>query len=1042
MDIGEGNTPQQPLQQVSSLRLQELHSEILRLVGLLAPHKTEQTLLQEGIDALTGLIGARYGAVGIFDEAGSLKQFVYTGITPEQAQRIGHLPEGRGLLGVVIHQDQTLRLDDMKQDPRSAGCPAHHPPMKSLLATPISFENRVYGRVYLCDKADGTPFNDQDEILVKRYADVLMLVLAQKRIQSNSTRGEDALRQIADATSGGAGEAFFRQLVLSLAQTLQMDYAFLGELTPQDRTIHTIAFCAQGKMQDNFMYGLEGTPCQNVIDRLQFCIHPQQIQQQFPMDRRLAAMGIESYMAVPILNTLGQGIGLLALMSGNPISADRRDEAILRISAARAAAELERLHMEVTLRGMTNALENAVEGISRLDAQQRYIMANKSYAGMIGYSPEELVGTEWRTMTHTDDLAIVQAAYQRLLADGKAEVEAKALRKDGSVFHRQLTMVVAYDDRGNFTGHYCFMKDITQRKKTEGMLERLGRILDNSSNEIYVYDADSLHFVQVNYGARNNLGYSLEELKSLTPFDLKPEFSRASFEELIAPLRRGEQDVLTFETVHKRKDGSLYPVEVHLQLSRSESPPVFMAIIQDITARQQVEARLDYIAHYDSLTGLPNRLLMQDRLKQATIDANRHKHMVAVLLLDLDRFKVINDTFGHVVGDALLKEVAERLKACVRTGDTISRLGGDEFTVVLTRVIHVEDAVHVAQKIIDSFTAPLKVDGRELFTSTSIGITLYPFDDNNMDNLLRNADAAMYRAKEMGRNTFQFYTAELNQRIATRQALETALRCALDHNEFLLHYQPQINLKSGKIIGTEALLRWQHPEKGLISPQEFISVAEETGLIMPIGEWVLRTACAQVKVWHDAGSNGLPVAVNISGRQFQNRDLAELVKTVLTETGLDPHQLDLELTESILMNDAESTLISMNKLHALGVTFSVDDFGTGYSSLSYLKRFPIDTLKIDQSFVRDIPNNTDDTAIARAIIAMAHSVGIKVIAEGVENAEQLAFLRTHKCDGMQGYYFSIPVPAEAITKLLQNECPTSRRRQPRGNKRQPGKEAH
>jgi EAL domain-containing protein (putative c-di-GMP-specific phosphodiesterase class I) len=311
-----------------------------------------------------------------------------------------------------------------------------------------------------------------------------------------------------------------------------------------------------------------------------------------------------------------------------------------------------------------------------------------------------------------------------------------------------------------------------------------------------------------------------------------------------------------------------------------------------------------------------------------------------------------------------------------------------------------------------------------------------------MDNLLRNADAAMYLAKEMGRNTFQFYTAELNQRIAQRVALEMALRHALDQNEFLLHYQPQVNLKSGRIIGTEALLRWQQPEKGLISPMEFIPIAEETGLIMPIGEWVLRTACTQVKAWHDAGFNSLPIAVNISGRQFQSHDLAALVKTVLAETGLAPHLLDLELTESILMNDAEATLTAMNELHALGVTFSVDDFGTGYSSLSYLKRFPIDTLKIDQSFVRDIPNDPDDAAIARAIISLAHSVGIKVIAEGVENAEQLAFLRTHKCDGMQGYYFSKPVPAEAITKLLQNESPTSRRRQPRRNKKYPGKAAH
>ena len=391
------------------------------------------------------------------------------------------------------------------------------------------------------------------------------------------------------------------------------------------------------------------------------------------------------------------------------------------------------------------------------------------------------------------------------------------------------------------------------------------------------------------------------------------------------------------------------------------------------------------------------------------------------MFLDLDRFKIINDTLGHETGDALLKAVAERLKTCMRAGDTISRLGGDEFTVILANVAHVDDVARVAQKIIDTFTPQFNIAGRELFISASIGITLYPFDDNNLENLLRNADAAMYHAKEMGRNTFQFYTAELNRRTAKHLTLETALRHALERNELLLHYQPQVNLKTGRIIGAEALLRWQHPEMGLIPPLDFIPLSEETGLIIPIGEWVLRTACAQAKAWEQAGFGDLQVAVNLSGRQLQHRDLAKLVKQVLKETGLDPRQLDLELTESLLMHNTGETLIAMEELHKLGVAFSMDDFGTGYSSLSYLKRFPIDTLKIDQSFVRDIPTDPDDAAIAQAIIAMAHSLGIKVIAEGVETANQLAFMRAHQCDGVQGYYFSKPITAEEVTKLLLND---------------------
>ncbi len=885
------------LLKTASPRLQQMSDATLHL---LAAHKTEQDLLQEGIDSLAALIGARYGAVGILDEEGGLQRFVYTGITPEQAARIGHLPEGRGLLGVVIREDHALRLDDMTQDPRSAGFPSNHPPMKSLLATPISYEGRVYGRVYFCDKTDGTPFNDQDEILTKRYADALMLALVRHRTRADCTLSEEALWQIAEATSGVAGEALFRQLVLSLAQTLRMDFAFIGKLSPDKRAIHTLAFWGHGKSMDNFTYELRGTPCENVIEQQKFCIYTRDIQKLFPEDRPLVEMGIESYMAAPLFNTAGQAIGLLALMNSKPIGEQQRAEAILRVNAVRAAAELERLNMEETLRKMASALENAVEGISRLDTQGHYTMVNKAYADMLGYTPEELVGTDWLRTTHPDDQGIVQAAYRRLLASGKTEVEARALRKDSAFFYRQLTMIGDYDDQKIFVGHHCFMKDITERRRVEG--------------------------------------------------------------------------------------------------------------------------RLKYLAYYDPLTGLPNRLLLQDRMNQAAIWTSRNDRLMAVLYLDLDRFKIINDTHGHEMGDALLKEVAQRLKACVRAGDTISRLGGDEFAVVLTNVAHVNDASNMAQKIIDSFIASFSIDGHDFFVSPSIGITLYPFDDSNMDNLLRNADAAMYHAKEMGRNTYQFYTAELNRRTAKRLALETALRHALGRNELLLHYQPQVNLE-GRIIGMEALLRWQHPERGMISPLEFIPIAEETGLIVPIGEWVLRTACAHNKAWHDAGfDGGLAIAVNVSGRQFQNRDLVELVKRVLTETGLDPHQLDLELTESILMHNTDLILATMNELHALGVIFSIDDFGTGYSSLSYLKRFPIDKIKIDQSFVRNVTTDPEDAAIVQAIISLSHSLKRKVIAEGVENVAQLEFLHSLQCDEFQGYHFSRPVPGDEMERLLRERA--------------------
>jgi len=439
----------------------------------------------------------------------------------------------------------------------------------------------------------------------------------------------------------------------------------------------------------------------------------------------------------------------------------------------------------------------------------------------------------------------------------------------------------------------------------------------------------------------------------------------------------------------------------------------------DISEHKQTEAELHRLAYFDSLTGLPNRVLFNDRLHQALTDARRRSRLVALMLLDIDRFKVVNDTLGHEAGDCLLREIAARLQHSIREGDTVSRLGGDEFALVFADVGDIQHVAQLAQKGLSQFTSPVVIDGREVFTGASIGIALYPADTEDADSLLKFADSAMYHAKESGRNNFQFYSHEMTASVQARLRLETDLRRAVDHHEFFLHYQPQVDARSNRIIGVEALLRWRDPSGTLISPAQFIPLAEETGLIIPIGKWVLETACAQLKRWHDAGHGELSMSVNIASRQIRDPRFRETVSQAIASAGILPQALELEITESVLLEHSNETLRTLNDLKRLGITLAIDDFGTGYSSLSYLKRFPIDRLKIDQSFVRDLADDNNDLAIVRAIIALARAMRLSVIAEGVEKPEQLELLRCEDCHQYQGYFFAHPMDADGVSAKLK-----------------------
>jgi len=441
---------------------------------------------------------------------------------------------------------------------------------------------------------------------------------------------------------------------------------------------------------------------------------------------------------------------------------------------------------------------------------------------------------------------------------------------------------------------------------------------------------------------------------------------------------------------------------------------------KDITSLKKAEQEIEWLAQHDFLTRLPNRMLFNDRLGQALARADRLKGMAALLFIDLDSFKVINDTLGHAGGDSLLEAVARRLERRVRRSDTIARFGGDEFVIILNGPREMEDVAHAVRSMLDSLLLPFEINGQEVFIAASVGIALYPMDGNNAEVLMKNADIAMYHAKERGGNTYLFYQQKMNRKALKRLALETELRHALEKQEFILHYQPWKDLSSGRLSGMEALLRWRHPQKGMVSPLHFIPVAEETSLILPIGEWVLRTACMQAKTLHDAGFPSMKIAVNVSGRQLRHYELADLVERVLGETGIDPGCLELEFTESSIMEDSKQTIKMLHSIRKMGVKLAIDDFGTGYSSLSYLKRFPIDKIKIDRSFVKGIPSDREDMALTRAMIVMAHSLHLEVVAEGVETEEQLSFLHRQACTIAQGYHISRPLPLVEIQKLLQD----------------------
>jgi len=539
-------------------------------------------------------------------------------------------------------------------------------------------------------------------------------------------------------------------------------------------------------------------------------------------------------------------------------------------------------------------------------------------------------------------------------------------------------------------------------------------IIENAGEGIVVYDRE-FRYIVFNRFMEELTGLPASDVIGRLAPEVFPHLREQHVDDLLVRALSGEQvsspDIFYYVPNSERRGWVSGVYRPHYD-SKGNIAGV-IGLIRDITERKTAEQQIEYQAYHDALTSLANRRLFQEHLTLALALAQRRQRLVAVLFLDLDHFKLVNDSLGHSTGDALLKVVAARLKAAVREGDTVARVGGDEFTIVLQELSSRADAAVVAQKVLQTIAEPVEVNGERLYVTTSIGITLFPEDGEDAETLLKNADNAMYRAKAEGRNTYQMSTQELNRSTQERMTLESGLHQAMEREEFELLYQPQIDVKTQQIVGMEALLRWRHPARGLVEPAEFIAVAEERGFIVTIGEWVLRTACREARRYPD-----FRVAVNISARQFRDQALIPLVASVLAESGLEPRRLELEITESVAMENIELTLIVLQGLREIGVSIAIDDFGTGHSSLNYLKRFPIDALKIDKSFVEDVPDGFEDAAIVRSVIQLAKGLNLRVIAEGVEKLEQLEFLRENDCREVQGYYFAYPLSADEFGAVV------------------------
>ncbi len=992
-----------------ALRRQNEYLNALHETTLALMNRLELADLLEAIVTRAGaLVNTPHGYIYLAEPGGTeLKMRVGVGAF---GKHIGYrMKPGECVPGRVWGSGQPLLVDDYRTWQGNSP-PFDQDGFRAVAGVPLKSGTEVVGVLGLAHLEEGRTFGNDELTLLSRFAELASIALDNARLYAS------VQRELAER--GRTEEALQRNHNLLQAVTRgSTDAIFV-----KDRRGRYLMINAAGA-------GLLGRSVEGVIGKDDTELFaPDEARLIREADRRVMATGE----TLTYEETLTFADGTHTYLTTKGVYRDHRGDVIGVFGVSRDITERKRA--EELLQQRSTAMDASIDGVAILDENADYVYMNHAHAKIYGYDdPEELIGESWELLYDEKELERMERdIVPTLWGTGQWRGEAVGKKRNGGTFPQEISLTLV--EGGGFV---CLVRDITQRKQAEHALreseKRFRQLFEQSVDALFVHDATG-RVVDCNSEACRSLGYSREELLSLS---LEDFVTNLLSKEERSPGEKGSgtlwQRAMTAEPgtgmeglhagEHRRKDGTTFPVEVRVGAIDYGGERMIFAAARDITERKAFEDRLEYQAFHDPLTDLPNRTLFMERLEHALARLQRHENMVAVLFLDLDNFKVINDSLGHEMGDQLLTRVADRLRACLRPADTVARLAGDEFTVLLEGLTNVSEATRLAERIAEELRAPFALGKHDVFVTSSIGIALSVGPHPQPGDLLREADLAMYQAKNKGKAQYEIFDSSMNHRALKRLKLESDLRRALERDGLKVCYQPKIRLDTGRIVGMEALVRWESPERGLVLPVEFIPVAEETGLIIPLRRLVLEEACRQANAWQRRYRSDPPIkmCVNLSARQFQEPDLVEEVAEVLRETGLEPGSLELEITEDVAMKYARSTITTLQELKGLGLTLAIDDFGTGYSSLSYLKSFPVDTLKIDKSFIDGLGADSDDAVLVSAMIDMAHALGLQIVAEGVETADQLALLRGMGCDLAQGNYFAKPLSDEAASALLESD---------------------